>query len=727
MKKMLKNAWKKAGKLRFQLPVLLFTMISGAICYFLYYLAQPLPWYYALSESIYSMMRLFTLSFDADISANGSALMKIVQFVLELDKWVALLFVGTAVIRLWGSIYQKSREKHMFELWKQKPEKTLIIGCNSENIQTLSSAKKEDNAVLFSDTGSKSADACLNLTDLPVISADAIKEIPGIVKSTLENEHLKSTIIINTHDELRNLTLCKRIIEIIQSDIGSSQKKLRQKDISSAESLALEKSIIRKLNRLRVVVFGSRLYEDVYLSLQEDSVGILQYKNKYLDSSCSFVLEHPLTEILPEEWLVSGCVEPDAALNVVLLGFGDTNRNIYSVHRATNQFVSHVEGQMPVQKKVHYFVFDKEQAEENALNHFDFRYEKDFLREIESGRLAKEDYLPLPDVAAETDFFKMDLNSPDFYPQLRSIVSASPKTATQIVIAFGDDLTNIDMAQKLAEKQREWGTQHVAVYAKVRDKRVTELFEGAKHPKFIPICDEGDDIYGLQAIRQNSIMNMARRRNIMYTMTSSCISDTNLMDADMEAHADYLWYTMDADKQMSNLFDILSIRFKLQLMGLDYSAKEEKGELRSNQEYMDIYANGDHLLYAGKQYKGIPLIDNPGTDTKSDFSKNILRKNLTVQEHLRWNAFMFSCGFIPATKAQMESGIVKDYTLRIHGNLTTWEGLFRFRKIMAEYKQTSESNTDVIHYDYQLMDQAWCFLHENGLHVYKKGKYVHQA
>ena len=59
-----------------------------------------------------------------------------------------------------------------------------------------------------------------------------------------------------------------------------------------------------------------------------------------------------------------------------------------------------------------------------------------------------------------------------------------------------------------------------------------------------------------------------------------------------------------------------------------------------------------------------------------------------------------------------------DYSLRVHGNLTSFEGLFEYRRMMAEYRGTGESEEDVIKYDYQLLDEAWCFLHSGGCRIF---------
>ena len=97
--------------------------------------------------------------------------------------------------------------------------------------------------------------------------------------------------------------------------------------------------------------------------------------------------------------------------------------------------------------------------------------------------------------------------------------------------------------------------------------------------------------------------------------------------------------------------------------------------------------------------------------TEEDFKHQTLRKNLAVQEHCRWNAYMISQGFIPATRAQiLKDNDGKNYDLRYHGNLTTMEGLIEFRDLTGK---------DRINYDFHLMDQIWWYLNAFGYEIVK--------
>jgi hypothetical protein len=60
--------------------------------------------------------------------------------------------------------------------------------------------------------------------------------------------------------------------------------------------------------------------------------------------------------------------------------------------------------------------------------------------------------------------------------------------------------------------------------------------------------------------------------------------------------------------------------------------------------------------------------------------------------------------------------------LRHHGNITTFEGLEEFRKMIAEREKENEKNFDKIKYDYQLLDDAYWLLNNHGYKIVKREK-----
>ena len=88
---------------------------------------------------------------------------------------------------------------------------------------------------------------------------------------------------------------------------------------------------------------------------------------------------------------------------------------------------------------------------------------------------------------------------------------------------------------------------------------------------------------------------------------------------------------------------------------------------------------------------------------------------MAIQEHLRWNSFMISRGFIPSTVEQILDELDgqgrhtdgRSNECRRHCNITTFKGLVEYRKMIAKRDGKSELECDVILYDYQLLDDAW--------------------
>ena len=107
---------------------------------------------------------------------------------------------------------------------------------------------------------------------------------------------------------------------------------------------------------------------------------------------------------------------------------------------------------------------------------------------------------------------------------------------------------------------------------------------------------------------------------------------------------------------------------------------------------------------------------------------------MAIHEHQRWNSFMISKGMIPASRLQIRDEETvgtdgkprhtngKNYAVRRHGNLTTFDGLVEFRKIVAERDKCSEESVDVIKYDYQLLDDAYWLLTANGYKIIRNTK-----
>ncbi|MBQ9781849.1 MAG: hypothetical protein IJW26_01540 [Clostridia bacterium] len=144
-------------------------------------------------------------------------------------------------------------------------------------------------------------------------------------------------------------------------------------------------------------------------------------------------------------------------------------------------------------------------------------------------------------------------------------------------------------------------------------------------------------------------------------------------------------------------------------------------------EFIKDYSKLDQIEYYNKH--GVQ--DKKIVSYQIDKFKPSLSQNLEILEHFRWNAFMLANGFIPATIEEITKATTikegktkytngKDYTVRKHGNLTTFFGLEKYSKIISERDNISYEKADVIRYDYQLLDDVGWLIKNTPYKIVKK-------
>lgn len=535
----------------------------------------------------------------------------------------------------------------------------------------------------------------------------------------------KFIIVINSGEDDKNVLLCKHLVRMLADATGDDRKKY--------------------LARLRIYVMGDPEYQSIYYDIMAGGYGCLRYVNKYQRIAVDFIDQYPLSKFMTDEHVDTdtALVKNGVDINVCFIGFGRVNREIFLTSVANNQFLEAGECD-PTLKKVRYHMFDRARSENDKnLNHSYYRFKHECLT------LDEKDYLPLPSLPAEEFFYPTDVNDFAFYEQLRAICTARRTDLNFAVISFGTDLENIDLAQKLVEKRREWGLPNLYIFVKSENFRKEDTFIDDDGCYFIGY--DADTVYGIENIIADKMQLMARHRDEIYNIDKSIAEKkreaekkrsespsatdaedengsliTDDMIAEAIAEAEEKWYKPKKQiERDTNLFASLSIRSKLNLMGLDYVREDEAGEALTFDEYMSIYAAGDMPDIKITTDGATPVI----TYTL-DFKKS-KRRNLAIQEHQRWNSFMLSRGMVPSTidlikhetavndKGEVNFTNGKSYDDRRHGNITTFEGLVEFRRIVAERDGKPEADADVIKYDYQLLDGVFWILTTAGYKIVK--------
>ena len=239
--------------------------------------------------------------------------------------------------------------------------------------------------------------------------------------------------------------------------------------------------------------------------------------------------------------------------------------------------------------------------------------------------------------------------------------------------------------------------------------------------------NEKDVVFNIDKITKNHLNQMAIQRNEIYKLEEKLTeinysTNSEVIKTNKEESYDK-WCSLALIKRLSNFYCCLSLRSKLNHMGLDYCKIEENNDIAlTEKEYLDIYAGFDQPKFEHKiqEYNGKRIIEYT-----LDFPES-RRRNMAIHEHLRWNSYMITKGNIPSTIEQIKTEQIKgkysngkNDEVRRHGNLTTFEGLLKYRKIIAERENCEEEQTDVIKYDYQLLDDAYWLLTSNGYKIFR--------
>lgn len=666
---------------------------------------SPLP---ALFSAINKTMGLVVLGYDM---SGISALIDENRFYSLAVYLCFVLVAVNAMLFAFSLLHQKLWEWKERRCWDfTRRGRLLIVGNNDENLKIYSSERTR-RAILLDDL-SESDKTRLYSARIGFItrSKDSVdckgkkadtrsgieKYCCDMVEIALKKPRRDCVIVINTGCDDTNIAICHKLLGLTSIAFNGKGKD----------------EIAGVLNRIRIYVFGMPTQETVYDSIVQSSGGCIRYVNKYRCIATDFIDSYPLTRFMTEDQIdyESSLLKEGVRINVALIGFGRTNRQIMLTSVANNQFLSLQKGERKI-KPVNYYIFDKNHPENNKnLNHSYYRYKTEFGELIEQDKEYTKDspYLPLPQLPSREIYDGLDVNDPDFYKDLRPALSGEG-SFNYVIISFGSDLENIDMAHKIIEKKTEWGLKNTYIFVKVRSGDKTHsIFD--RDDCFL-IGDEQSAVYNMARIDDDSISRMARMRNRIYSLEYEISSTGKQPSAERVKEiytvADCDWYTKKTQlERESNLYACLSLRSKLNMMGLDYCPKEDadKSRVLDSKAYANCYAKGDPIEY----YDGLEADGKKIVKYGIDFKKS-RRNSMALQEHLRWNSFMISKGFIPASKKEILEDTKsngKSYVLRRHGNLTTFEGLYEFREMICRRDDRSEASADVIKYDYQLLDDA---------------------
>lgn len=689
---------------------------------------------YALKDSVeLVVLKLNLNTFSALMSENTCYKVAIYSCFLLVCLNSSLFIFALIHQKLWY-FYR------MLKYQKRSTDKIIIFGNNAQNHSVYRSDNKNEK-IIVGKISNQEAQVLYTKNILYKNEECSQNFITEIITNCIQKKY-STFIVINTNDDNLNLSICN--------------------DFIKSMNIMDEKNRVLCYSKLRIFTFGDPKLEKIYEDVVENGCGCISFVNKYKKVAIDLVAKHPFSQYLGENELdyKTACLKKDVEINTLLIGFGKTNQQFFLTSVANNQFMTQEDiTSTVISKPVNYYLFDHHfTLNSKKLNHSYHRYKNEFESVINDAT-KKNDYLPLPNEPANIYAYKLDIYDIQFYKQIKEIVE-NPNHVNFVVVAYSTDLENIDMAKKIACKFKEWGINNFRIFVKIRDEYNINQISIADN--CVIFGNENKVVYNMNSIASDHLEKMAQMRNFVYDLEYSIkekikeleqkqektgaekanslyLSQTEIDKIKKESYKNWYLKKLEYDRE-SSVYCILSIRSKLNLIGLDCCLKEENDKKALTEaEYLNIYAQGDLPKYYKEcNADGKPIVKYPLC------FKNSLRLKLAMHEHLRWNAFMISKGFIPASKKQIleeknasnKHTNGKNISLRRHGNLTTLEGLKEYRNMITDREMNLPQNkeisayqllrgNDVIKYDYQIMDDAHWFLTRNGYKIIRKSQNTH--
>ena len=326
---------------------------------------------------------------------------------------------------------------------------TLIYGYNDESFDMASSNK---DYVILVDELDRTSEYRLFINNISYINIKqgGFDRLINVVKNQSQKKNKRIVLIVNNgfNDKIKCITRLTDLVDSYNYECESSdefQDGLNVYIIANENEISSFKSIIKK----------------------EKAKGRIRMIDKHDLIAMDFVSKYPITKYMDDEFInySTGAIIKDKNINMIYIGFGDTNKSLFLTEFANNALYT-FDGDKLVSKKIKYIFYDKKNPKNNLdLNHSIFRY---FLE--------KNDYkkeVPLPDLPFEyrEDMFRLiDINDNSFYNDL---VKSIDNSYTYIHICIGDDIANINLAKKISKKLMEHNyPDNVKIFVRVRSNEL---------------------------------------------------------------------------------------------------------------------------------------------------------------------------------------------------------------------------------------------------------------
>jgi len=528
------------------------------------------------------------------------------------------------------------------------------------------------------------------------------------VLSTYEKDYKKPWLFQQTKNRRINLALPKALLakkdiktqynfkpgvvsfdidqQSIESLFSSRQDQVTLVSLLTEDADVL--SLVKQLNRYYAshpqsktktyILYENQAYVRVYESFNQAKQHI-QFFSYHQIVAQQLILDFPLTSIIPQTYIEQKkATLNDVAIAYHFVGFNDTSKEIYKHLYVTNQFppvVSKFFGKEIVSyetKPIQYHIYALQ--EDAYADTYRFHYPTS----------ARKDFLPFPPISASTSFVPVSALNHQIIEALGN-QSLNHFDFHTFIVAAGDDVVNIALLQQLkAFLYQQRLLSKSKIFVQVLQKDYVEHSALFQDDHVIPF-GFGEYAYSLKQI-VNPVFNKIAE-HIQQTLQPQ-----------------QPFSTLSTAQKESYLYEAISLRFKLNLIGLDLST-QEKG--LSKQAFLSLYdpygekeLNRDHL--------------RAKNDADLDVYKPLTRKKrnlLARQEHLRWSAYHLTLGYTPMAITDIIQR--KNYInleKKEDARLTSFEGLFDLHTLLTTKADFKFADADMIYPFFHTMDHLYTIL-----------------
>lgn len=560
---------------------LIYLASAFAIVYLLYYLSLN----YANSIDVFDMFANIKSALDVftfDLNLELIRLLANEYWVYKIDFIFAICLATIStiftVISLFGKkIINKKKIKYVL-----KNKGDIIIGDSKTGRQYV---KNNENSIIWDDNADYK-----ELVDAGI----------GICTERLTSKNLAKKINNKEHHLILFKDSSYSYSDILQMYEDTIQ-------IRKTDSSNLNEENVLFLHIEASVEEQPAINQQFIANVSQDSNSYVSCFNKYELLARRFVINYPMSKYMPRDFFNDNLsLKEDKEVNVLFVGFKDSSVELFKMLVMETQFAKENKKNKEFYiSQVNYHIYDKDynKLKDSALSILEADLDM-FFKDSDTEKIEKI-----------CNIVKNDKNVYSYETKEEMKALINDNSYTYIIVDLNNDLANVAYASNLVNEIEH---KNYKIFARVEEDALYE-------EKVNKTLDNGIIYFGnANMLNHENIVNedlivLAQRTNDSYKINSP-ITKKSILD----------WQNIILIKQYANIYQALSMYFKLNLMGFDVIKKEH---IR------------DEVVITKKAFQKVCPNVNVNKLVYNDYKGNKVYNLIGFIEHSRWNAHYFMNGY----------------------------------------------------------------------------------